>query len=366
MINNVTPKLSPISYDKTTAPLQKLTLTNIISSDIRSFDCKIGQTTNYSTKFISMLPLFKSESREYQELINRIKQLRRYIGDSIDSAKGIKTKPFPNEWKRRYKILEEDSLEIKKEKYFYNNLVGKKKPYFFIYIYSALQAEYKKHRKDYNNFCIERFGCKLGELLVKKDKTAEEKQFVKEYYYYMPVTKTNCVINRLCWMIESIELKYKRVKNDDYDYDLVSVLSSPTAPFNRNRYKQVCELYSEYRKTYNKIVADLNIARKRQLEDEEYSNNQLDKFYAEMRIKAEGICSNAQELANYAVRICYVDNPKSLKDFVWTITLEGLLENLKENKNELIEVPIRDEHGQDYLGAKYSLQEVRDDNDNKI
>lgn len=367
IIDNVIPDLSPISYDKTVAPFQKLTLNNIIASDIRSFDCKIGQTTNYSTKFISMLPLYKPESREYKELVSRIKQLRRYIGDSIDSAKGIKTKPFPKEWKKRYKVLEEDPIEIKKEKYFYNNLVGKRKPYFFIYIYSGLYAEYRKHRKDYNTLCKERLGCKLGELLGKKDKTHDEKQFVKAYYYCMPVTKTNCIINRLCWIIEGVELKYKRSKNEYFNYQVVEALLSPTAKFNRNRYKEMQELYATYKREYNKIVAEMNITSKKQNESEVSGVNHIDKFYTEMRVKAQEICSNAQELANYAVRICYVDNPKGLKDFAWTITIDGLMKNIRENKSDIIEVPIRDENGVNYLGAKYSLLEVKnDDRNNKI
>lgn len=361
VIDNVMPNLNPISYDKTTAPLQKLTLTNIINSDVKSFDCKIGQTTNYSTKFISMLPLYSPDSREYKELINRIKQLRRYIGDSIDSAKGIKTKPFPAEWKRKYKIFDEDSLEVKKEKYFYNNLVGKKKPYFFIYIYSALQAEYRKHRKEYNKLSKERMGCKLQDLLVKKDKTPEEKKFVKEYYYYMPVTRTNCIINRLCWIIEGIELGYKNAKNDAFSEDVVEALTSKTAPFNRNRYKEVVALYKEYQREYNRMVAEINMANRQQKEDDDLAMNRIDKFYGDIRVKAEAICSNAQELANYAVRICYTDNPRASKDFVWTITLDGLMENIKENQKDIIEVPVRDENGIDYLGGKYSLAEVKHD-----
>src|SRR5690606_34351740 len=97
VLNSIIPNLNAITYDKASAKSQRLNGTNILATDLRSFNSKIGTITNYSTSFISMLANFKPESDEYKEILDRIKLLRRYIGDSIDQAKGIKTKPFPTE-----------------------------------------------------------------------------------------------------------------------------------------------------------------------------------------------------------------------------------------------------------------------------
>lgn len=361
MIDGVIPNLNPISYDKTSAPATKLNLNNIIASDVRSFVCKIGQTTNYSTKFISMLAQYEPDSPEYEELIGRIKQLRRYIGDSIDSAKGIKTKPFPSEWKKKYKYLETDTEDIRKEKYFYNSLVGRKKPYFFIYIYNALYAEYRKYKKNYNTACKELFNCKMGELLMKQYKTDDEKKFVREYYQKMPVTKTNCVINRLCWMIEGMELKYKHTKIKSTNPEIVEAMIDQDIEFNKTRYNKVKALYLQYKREYNKIVVAINSVSQGSdhvRESSETGMKDLNFFYTDTREKAQEICSNAQEFANYAVMLCYQELQSAPKDFVWTIAIEGLLKNLEKNKQEKIEVPIRDINGETYLGAKYSLAVV--------
>ena len=90
MIKCIYPGRLPITYDKESAPAQKMNTNNMIKADLNTFDCKIGQTTNYSTKFFSMLCNYDRESREYKELTERIKLLRRYIGDSIDAGKGVK------------------------------------------------------------------------------------------------------------------------------------------------------------------------------------------------------------------------------------------------------------------------------------
>ncbi|RKJ29872.1 hypothetical protein D7X33_42160, partial [Butyricicoccus sp. 1XD8-22] len=150
VLNSIIPNKNVITYDKNTANAQKLNNTNILKTDLRSFDSKIGQITNYSTSFISMLANFKEDSDEYNELLQRIKLLRRYIGDSIDAAKGIKTEPFPIEWRKRVFVDKSDSKEVKKEKYFRNKLVADKKPYFMTYVYDKLQKEYKDFKRNYD------------------------------------------------------------------------------------------------------------------------------------------------------------------------------------------------------------------------
>lgn len=147
MLNSIFTNKNVITYEKVSAPSQRLNNTNILATDLRSFDSKVGAITNFSTTFISMLANHKEGSPEYNELIERIKLLRRYIGDSIDQAKGIKMLPFPSEWKRREYIYDDDPDEVKSKKYYHNSLVANKKPYFMIYIYDKIKNEYREYRK---------------------------------------------------------------------------------------------------------------------------------------------------------------------------------------------------------------------------
>ena len=171
VINGIYPCRLPITYDKESAPAQRMTTTNMIKADLNTFDCKIGQTTNYSTKFFSMLCNYDRESREYKELTERIKLLRRYIGDSIDAGKGIKTKPFPAEWKSWKRVPEDWTEEQKSEQWFLNNLVEKRKPYFFVYIYEAEMEKYKSAKKKLDRECKSIFGVNFNELKSRENKT---------------------------------------------------------------------------------------------------------------------------------------------------------------------------------------------------
>lgn len=349
---------NPITYEKTKAPEQKMNKGNLLKTDLKGFECTVGQTTNFSTSFIAMLPKFKNDEKSYNELITRIKTLRRYIGDSIDKAKGIKTKSFPQIWKRRKKINDNDSEETKQIKYYYNNLVGNKKPYFMIHIYPKLMEEYKKYKKDKGIPCREIFGCSLKELIHKKNKTEEEKKFIRKYFYFMPVLTTNCIINQLCWMIEHIDFNLKYKRNEKYNQDTVDILINKDILKNEERFIKIEELYNKFKKQYyyksrrNKVNADDNDI------EEEKENDKLTEFCNEIRNEAYEICSNKQELANYAVEICYKDNVKTQKEFVWNIAIEGILENVIKNKSDIITIPIKDDNGVEYLGKKYSLGRV--------
>lgn len=357
ILDNIYPNRNPITYDKSSAPNQSLTYSNIVKSDLQSFDCKVGTTTNYSTKFISMLCNYEEQSKEHMELTDRIKTLRRYIGDSIDQAKGIKTKPFPSEWKKRYKINEDDEQQLIKDKIFINNLVAKKKPYFFVYIYEQLLEEYNSYKHGVNTQSLEKFGLKLKDLIQKKDKSDEEKRFVSNYYKGMPVTRTSCIINKLAWLIEDMDFEIKFKKNKSNNGNIADILSDKTIEFNQRTFKEVLALYKEFAcELRNKNKK--NIKKSNEDKGESISNykEQNDNYYDYVRNEINRVCPNKCELANYVVEICYRKYKNSYKEFVWYIAIDGVLENIKKNKKSDISIPIYDdEKGVEYLGKKYSL-----------
>jgi len=359
MLSGIYPNKNVITYDKVSAPSQTLTAANMLKTDLRSFDCKVGTITNYSTTFISMLANFKKDSDEYNEIIDRIKLLRRYIGDSIDQAKGIKMKPFPSEWKKRDYLYEDDSKEVKQQKYKHNSLVADKKPYFMIYVYDKIKNEYREYRKKCERTCKEKFGCTLDQLLKKQNKTAQESYYVSDYYRRMPVIKNNSVMNMLCGMIEAIDFKYKRPKNNENVDEMFEVLFDKDIEIDEDKLNKLNELYGKFNKKRhfkfkNSVLSSIDF----EMEDNNERSNLMNEFYEEIRNEAQSICPNAKELANHLICITYALNPNDSKEFAWSIGTEGIIDILKSKSDFNIEMPMLDVDGEEYLGKKYKLRSV--------
>ena len=353
VLGGVIPGLNPITYDKVSAPPMRMRYGNLIKADIRSFDCKVGQVTNYSTSFIAMLANFKKGSPEHNELLKRIKLLRRYIGDSIDSAKGIKMLPFPKEWKTGVKYLETDGKDIISEKRFRNVLVSRKKPYFMMYIYEKLINEYGSYRKDYRMRCRENFNISIQDLLSSKYKDLNEDQtkFRNNYYRNNPVLKSNCVMNELCWMIESIDIKKKFPKDtNQFDY---TILMDESVPIDNKKLEVIEKIYKEY-KVYKSRIKLQSVFDDGDSDYIEINENMIDKFIKD----AYDISSNDIDIANMCVYVNYILYPNSPKDFAWNVGREGLLKNIIKNQKPIKYVPVKDEYGVEYLGERYFFRRV--------
>lgn len=375
MVENTFKNKKVITYKKETAPLKSLAKGNILKTDIASFDSQVGRITNFSTIMISMLPMFqdftyKVNEKKYNELIDRIKLLRRFIGDSIDVQKGIRMKPFPKEWKNKDYKKDGDTEEIQIAKSFRNSLVANKKPYFMIYIYDGLYKLFKSYKKNQNLMCKEMFNINFNNLQYKKDKTDEEKKFIKNYYYHSPVLLTDSLMNKLCKAVETVDfnVKFKDYKNIDTKIinDLIPILKDSSIIHNEFTFNKVLELYKKYIRKNNikplndkitTFLSDSDDSYNIEMKDED-AENFYDALYMEIRNEAYEICSNAKELANYGVDICYTLYQDKSKDFVWNICREGLMDNIYCNKSKKIEVPCYDKEGVEYLGKKYKLMEV--------
>ena len=186
----------PIMYDKEAVPTQKITLPNQVRGDIKGLDTKVGQITNYSTSMLAMLPLFKGEKQQdqKQEIETRLKLLRELQGAEIDKIKGTAPPNFPKSWRHWVHINKDDDDITKAEKYKYNSMVVKKKPYFFIYLYSTLMNDYKNYEKNFNSISLTHFGVPIKVLLRRKDHTEGEMNLLRKYRKYSPVLETDCVM----------------------------------------------------------------------------------------------------------------------------------------------------------------------------
>lgn len=79
----------PITYEKQTVPKGIVDKSKLWKSDLKSFDTKIGQITNYSTSMYDLLHKFKNDQTEFgqkcrNEILERLKLTRKAQGDEID------------------------------------------------------------------------------------------------------------------------------------------------------------------------------------------------------------------------------------------------------------------------------------------
>ena len=345
----------PITYDKEMVPTQRITLPNFIRCDVKGLDTKVGQITNYSTSMIAMLPLFKGENQKEQlyEMQKRIKLLREIQGAEIDKIKGTTPPQFPKEWRYWVKIDKDDDDITKAEKYKYNSMVVKKKPYFFIYLYPALMKEYKRYEKNFNSISYKHFGMSIKDLLKKEARSEGENKLVRKYRKYSPVLETDCVMNNLCKEVERIDSDIKFRPNKQ------SLLINFTKDFDvdENKMRQLMEICRTYKsekqyKGFSAMVANEGIS------DDEISEivNQIlyghkDKY----RNEIQNIFSNSEEMFNYLMLMCARKNMNY--DIVWDIMGDDIVDVIPL-QNPTIVVDEDEDNGTHYLGKYYKIQEV--------
>lgn len=347
----------PITYKKKTALKDKITNENLYIADKNSFHSTIGTITNYSTSMYALLPLFDKSSNEYKELQRRLKILRKEQGSAIDHAKGILTKPFPKEWINYNRINDDDTEEIKNKKEFNNRILAEKKPYFMYYLYNNSKKLYNKFKNETNIYSKINFGISIDELLKKENKTKEESEYYELYKKRNPLNESNCVMNILCRYIEKVnEEEFKLFKENDKDY-LLDLMYNKNYPIKQNKLKKIETLYEEYIKDKRMDISENKGLAGESANDNDYSRYEnVAQYYLNRALR---ICSNQQELANYAIELDYKINDKTNKDFTWKVCKEGLIQNIKENNGNKVIVPILDDKGEiEYLGHRYSRKEV--------
>lgn len=317
--------------------------------DLLAFNTKIGYITNLGTSFYEMQSQYEKGSREFDELNRRLKLCCIEQNRQIDSAKGLKVKPFPKQWTEYKKITEEMTEEEKATHEFNNRLVIEKRPYFMRYLYPKYNAEYKAHVADFDRYCLTKYDCKYKDL-PEEFKQTEEYEELKEYYDRKnPLLETCGAMNRICYYMEDTIKNIKHTRKKADNLELFEILSSG-GKVDNGKLSAMIAIYDEY----------IAFKRSKMLTNSDFST--YEQYYKYLRNKSlETISSDIGELADLAVILCYKNGKK--KEFCWDVFGQGIVNNLLEKKlksgNPIVMVPQLDENGSiDYLGEKYSMQPV--------
>jgi hypothetical protein len=307
----------------------------------------------------AMLPLFLEDkySEQYQELLKRLKLLREIIGAEIDKIKLGVSPEFPKEWIEREKINDDDSDEVKAEKYKRNSMVICKKPYFMIYLYKSLYNSYRNHIKQFDIDSRNKYRKTLKDLKYSKEKTSDQIKFIKRADYFSPVLDSDCIMNKACHKIERLEDSI--TFDNDFNYSVLPDFNKKNHTIDNDKLDEIDKLYNEY-KARRKFSYVKELMKDTLQKDEyaEYINTMIKALINEYKTKCnDKISTETVELFEYFMALANRYNTRN-KQFdysvVWDILDIDILTIIpKENSIVYIE----SEDGKEYLGKKYKVLE---------
>ena len=235
-----------------------------------------------------------------------------------------------------------------------------KKPYFFRYKYNALNKEYNEYMRKIKEDCEIRFCISFDELRqIPEDKLSEEqKEFLRLYKKYLPIVDSDCVMNRVCKYIESIDFHIKQKIRNTQDFDYKLLVSNGFTP-NKALYFKICETVKN---TFDEWERDRKLSQKNvaRIGEESDKKKGFDKdlHCALLKQKLEEICSNEESLANHLVYLFYVDKPSYNKSVLWKMVGKQIYEIVK-SKTNVFYFPKKNPNGSlKYLYENYSIEKV--------
>ena len=344
----------PVFYETKSAPKEKIKEEELYLADIKGFNSKVGFLTNCSTTMYAMLPLYEENSDEYKELIGRLKQSRKEQGALIDATKGLIIKPIPKHWTNWTKIEDDMSDEDREIANFNNSILVDKRPLFMQFLYPNYRKSFLDYKYNYNLYCIANFGLELDELIKipKKDLSLEQSNFIKQYNKFIPLLDTDCTINKISlYMQEKTSDIIKNAKKQ-ISRETDKILKNKEIPIDEEKLQKLIILYKKYKQGKRNLV---------EVESDhgEGRYKTLESYNKAIRREAYNISPDIRELACLAVEICYNIYPSDNKSFAWGVFGDGVVENVKTNRQKNIEIPFLAENGNIlYLGHRYYMAPI--------
>jgi len=350
----------PIMYIPPKSEPKKLTDVALYRADLHSFGSEIGQITNKSTSGYALLEQLEKDTPEYETTMTRIRTCTKYQSAQIDKAKiGRKVKSTPRIW-QHYNYIDEakDSPEEIERKKFLNKTLLNKHPYFFTYLYKNTRKKYQNYLKNEDITCRQKFGISINDLKKQNRKTKEQTEFLKKFYERSPVIDNDCVMNRICRHVESVDFNIRNIIKSDTNDELYKMLmSGDLSDFNKSKYNKILEKIKSYKDKSSSLASNsLGGIGKNGFDEEKEISVKTE--YQILEEDLGKICSDVYELVDYLIYIFYVEPTGFNKEIIWSIYGDIIFDNVK-GKVDSYNIPIPDENGEiEYLNKKYILKEV--------
>ena len=347
-----TKKLRTVICEQNSVEKKVITEKLLQKANKNGFGNDVGKITNYCTAMYDVLAKFEKDSPEYKEMQYRITCMQGYQQEIIDSCKGIIPKKVPKEWYKSetVRINEDDSEKVKKEKEYLKDLLADKKPYFFIYNYKHLANSLRDFNKRMSKDCDETFLLSPEELIAKKDKTDEEKEWLKYYNMENPISSYPSTMNRICWALEkAFDGILPALKDNGFDKSILLT----DKKVQKSLLEQLEQLYKDYifEIGNTKIINYVSLSRQeKELRRERIINMSKEKIN-------ELTLGDEEKGCNGLIQLLY-DKPIS-KQFCWDMYGDYIVKKLLNDNNNKINVPIKDKNGEiEWNGEKYSLEKM--------
>lgn len=262
---------------------------------------------------------------------------------------------MPRYWHDRFSA---SKLGTEEDAEFNRTIAAEKKPYFMRYIYPDLMKKFNTFDKNTNRNSLREFEMTVNELLsMDHDKmTDRQKEFVKFYYYRMPVSFNNGVMNRICKRFEKEFDGYIGRHNAEVDFDYRIMRGD--AEYTQRQYTQIKKLYEEY----NRRIRNYEIISDSERTDKSSAQNAIYVMNEEFKKDCLAICPNSKSLCNIILDICYTKS--STKRFAWSMCGSDIIDNILYGNDMTIQYPEIDCNGDIYFcGNRFSMNSIRIEGD---
>lgn len=324
-----------------------------IESNIAGFGDDIGKITNHITSMFAIQSQFDKDSDEYKILDYRIMCGQLLQQDAIDKAKGIISKPMPKSWydikSARDKSKDGDNQSI--------NIVACKKPYFMTYIYPAVMSEYKTYTSNASKKAYTLFLKDIDTLLHSDENTLTEDEiaFKKQYNANMPVGMQDCLMNKICWLIED-ELDNYMSKNPIVDtFDYKSLKDDSITYSDRLKY-QILGILNKYKADYKDVKNQFQSLTSKQAEAKSFALLSLyDNFEKDIVLA----CSNDAQI--YSILVDNLSLSSSFdNNILWSICGDYMIDKLLIQNGGVFVFPARSDNGDIQFGGEtFELKTIR-------
>jgi hypothetical protein len=370
IINGVFEDELPVVYNPPTPQKIVFTDEDLYKADTFSFGSIIGSITNKSSNAYALLPNIEKqygiESEEYKIIISRLKQCCKAQSAQIDKAKiGREVKGIPKLWIHKQEIKMDENKKvleseaIVKEKTFYNSTLLNKYPYFFKYLYKDAKKKYNKYCEENEITCHQKYKMSFKKLRELERLSIEQKEFIEDYYKYMPLTYSNSPMNLLCRYIESINFEIsQKIKSLD-NKDIIKCYQNDAHPYSEEEYNNIITVLKNHVSgiRYDKLLPDDNEDKDFHFDEDVVGEYKVDNDTLEKNINK--ICSDVYLVVNVLLTYFYLVKPSANKDILWSTYGKYIYKNVKEKKLIKTVFPFPDKKGNiEYLGTKFLLKEI--------
>lgn len=280
---------------------------------------------------------------------------------------GKEVKSYPKIWTTYQKINEDDSLQDKELKEFYNSLLCDRKPYFFRHLYKTESKKYSLYYNKVEFRCYSLFDMTFKELQRLENKTPKQIQFLKDAENKNGFINSDCELNRICKYIENIDFHIKQKIRDVTNFDYSKFISQEI-DFDEKTYKKFVKVLESFNVNQSCDIVSKsngNVGDNHINNINTYNDYNMSVMYFHDYVY-QNITSNGNEIVNFLIKYFYEEQKGSSKTIMWKLAGDIIYNTMLQKHTSKITIPKKCEFGDiNFLHNRFNLVTVdlKEDND---